>query len=310
MSIDLDPESRELLTEIQSAGTPPVTGLSIAEGRQAMEALLANRTEPEPVARVTDLEIPGADTPLTVRLYDPDPDEPTPIVVFCHGGGWVRGSIESHDALCRGLALAAGATIVSVEYRRPPEHPFPAPVEDTYAAVRWASENARFVGGDPDRLGVAGESAGATLAAATALYAREQGGPDLALQALLYPPLSYELDAPSVSENEGIFGTRESLQWYQDQYLRSEVDGQNPLAFPLKAGSFADLPATVIVTCELDMARDDGIEYAECLANDGVPVDRIHVDGVFHGFLAFQDLNRAQEITETVGKRIRERFDR
>jgi len=304
----LDSESQELLAEIRGMGVPPVTGLSVAEGRRAMEELLADRAETEPVGRVSDLEIPGQDTPLSVRLYDPIPDEPTPVLVFCHGGGWVRGSVDTHDALCRRLANAAGAMVVSVEYRRPPEHPFPAPVEDTYAAARWAAENARFVGGDPEQIGVAGESAGATLAAATALLARERGGPDLAQQVLLYPTLSYELDAPSVDENEGIFGTRESLEWYQGRYLRSDVDGQNPLAFPLGARSLADLPPATIVTLELDMARDEGIEYGERLWAHDVPVERVHVDGVFHGFLAFPDLDRTENVLATVGEHVSDRF--
>jgi acetyl esterase len=230
---------------------------------------------------------PGGDLPL--RVYRPEGDGPLPTTVFYHGGGFVLGTLDSADDLCRSIAERTGSLVVSADYRRAPEDPFPAAVEDAVAALQWAGDHADSFGGDPASLSVAGTSAGGCLAAATALWARERG-PDLECQVLLYPMLEAALAGESYREHADrpLLSTAD-VQWFWEQYLRSPVDEYNPLAVPARAGGLSGLPPAVVVTAGHDVLRDEGRAYADRLVDAGVPLERRHYPAMTHGFLSLTD---------------------
>jgi acetyl esterase len=271
----------QTLIDACTAAFPPL-GTTMTDIRE-VRAFFTDRPAPEPARqprldRVTDTEADG----VPVRVYEPGgAPAPAPVVVFFHGGGMVLCSLDSHDAFCRELAAGTGATVVSVDYRLAPEHPFPAPVEDAYTALRWA---ARTHPGRP--LAVAGDSAGGNLAAVTALLARDRGGPALAAQHLYYPMLDPARASASYTENaQGRFVTADHLRWYWEQYLTGPADALDPRATPFAARDLAGLPPAFVVTAGFDPLRDEGRRYAELLAAAGVPVEHHPYDEAFHGFM-------------------------
>jgi len=265
------------------------------------------------VARVRDLgfEGPGGDVP--VRIYEPvgTDSQLRPAVLYFHGGGWVVGSLDSHDPLCRAMANAAGAVVVSVDYRLAPEHPFPAAAEDAYAATAWVTERAAELGVDPERVAVAGDSAGGTLATAVALMARHRGGPEIAYQLLVYPVTDHTLAYDSYAENAEWGPSSEAMGWFWEQYLARDVDAYNPYAAPLWARSLADLPPATVVTAGFDGLRDEGLAYAERLEADGVETTRRHYERMTHGFVSIlgePDLSRAREAVDDVAGDLADAF--
>ncbi|MEE1815929.1 alpha/beta hydrolase [Streptomyces sp. SP18ES09] len=270
----------QAVIDLATAGFPPLATemTDIAEVRAFFAARSGPAAAPPPVARVTDEDADG----VPVRVYDPGVHEHAPVIVFCHGGGFVLCDLDSHDAFCRSLALATEATVVSVDYRRAPEHPFPAAPEDAYTALLWTAST--FPG---RRLAVAGDSAGANLATVLTLLSRDRGGPEIVCQALYYPMLDPTRSRPSHRENaQGYFLTADHLRWYWDGYLSSPVDRTSPYAAPLAGGDLSGLPPAQLVTAGFDPLRDDGLAYAEALAAAGVPVETRHHAGMFHGFLS------------------------
>jgi len=308
---DLHPEAKTILDEVDLL---PTHGLSVEGARQALRDLLVSDETPDDDLTVRDLSIPGPEgpeRPLGVRAYVPPSDDALPVLVYFHGGGWVRGDLDTHDGLCRLLADVAACVVVSVDYRRAPEHPFPTPVSDAYAATEWAAEYAAVVGGDPDRIAVGGDSAGGNLAAAVTLLARERGGPDIAHQVLLYPVTDYDLDTESYHENaEGYLLSRASMRWYWDRYLDDELDGANPFASPLRAPDLSALPSATVVTAGYDPLRDEGAAYADRLREAGVAVTYANYPGMVHVFASFPDLDRAQDARETVASDLDAAFGR
>ena len=279
----LAPAARNLLDAMAAAGTPPLWELSIEEVRANRE-LLGGLEEPVPVARVDDRVIPGPGGDLPVRIYTPDGDASRPLIVYFHGGGFVFCSLDTHDNTCRRLANANGAVVVSVDYRLAPEHCFPAPLDDCYAATVWGHEHAAELDADADRLVVAGDSAGGNLAAATALLARDRGGPPIRFQLLVYPVIDAACDAASHVENaEGYFLEAEAMRWFWRQYLGPDGDGSDPIATPLRA-DLAGLPPALVVTAEFDPLRDEGEAYAGALRAAGVDASVTRYDGMIHGF--------------------------
>ncbi|MGW6566221.1 alpha/beta hydrolase [Streptomyces sp. NPDC054975] len=220
---------------------------------------------------------------IRVRLYGPGPDGAGPVVVFAHGGGWVLCDLDTHDGLCRELARRAGVSVVSVDYRRAPEHRFPAAEDDVYAVLEWAA--ARY--GGP--LFLAGDSSGGNLAAAAALRARDAGGPPVAGQLLFYPVLDHRLDHPSAQAYaEGFFHTTAHMRWYWEQYLGPA--GDPVAASPGLAADLTGLPPTLVVLADCDPLRDEGLAYARRLSSAGVQA-HVHLHtGVFHGFLGARGL--------------------
>src|SRR5262245_43730396 len=196
----LDPEARVMLEQLD-AMIPRFDQVGVQGARDGLAMLAAAAGEPEPVHRVDDRRLPGPAGEIPVRIYTPTGDAPLPALVFFHGGGWVIGSIQTHDGLCRRLANAAECIVVSVEYRLAPEHPYPAAADDAYAATRWVAENAAAIGADPARVAVGGDSAGGNLTAVVALMARDRGGPRLVFQLLVYPVTDLPSDNDSYREN-------------------------------------------------------------------------------------------------------------
>ncbi|WP_327307239.1 alpha/beta hydrolase [Streptomyces sp. NBC_01298] len=228
------------------------------------------------VASVRDADADG----VPVRIYDPAPGAGgRPLAVFFHGGGWVMCGLDTHDALCRALAVASGAVVVSADYRLAPEHPWPAAPDDALTVLLWARARAAALGCDPARLIVAGDSSGGTLAAVTALRAPEL----VAGQLLFYPALDASMEHPSVAEfAEGYFHTAAHMAWYWDQY---GGDPDHPHVSPLRAPDLSGLPRTLLVLADCDVLRDEGLAYGRRLGEAGVDCGIQLVPGVFHGFL-------------------------
>jgi acetyl esterase len=281
----LDPQAEALIAS--TAGTRPVEELTIQEAREGFEQRVRlTGGQPEPVEQVISSEIPGPGGAIAVRMYVPRGDPPLPALVYFHGGGWVRGSLQTHDVLCRALANGGGCTVVSVDYRMAPEHTFPAAFDDCLAATRWVAEHASEIGVDARHLAVGGDSAGGNLAAAVALSLRDQGGPRLLHQLLIYPVTDYNFETRSYIDNAtGYMLTRESMRYYWRLYLRDEADAQDQRAAPLRAKSFANLPPALVITAEFDPLRDEGRAYAEQLRAAGTPAAYSEYAGMVHGFV-------------------------
>jgi acetyl esterase len=230
-----------------------------------------------------------------VRVYTPEGSPPFPIVVFFHGGGWVVGTLDTYDPLCRALAAVTPAVVVSVDYRLAPEHRWPAAVEDAYAATEWASRNAAALGGAQHRLAVAGDSAGGNLAAVVALGARDRGGPAIGFQLLVYPVLDAAGDTASWREYaDGYHLTADGMRWYWDHYLGG-ADGAAPDASPLRAAFVGGLPPALVIGAEYDILRDEGEAYAARLAEAGVDASASRHAGVVHGFVRWRAVTGAAE---------------
>jgi acetyl esterase len=282
----LDPAAVGLLEQMEAAGLPPLNELSPPEAREAAEGFAALAGPGEDVAEVTDRSVPGPGGEVPVRVYRPaNAPAPAPCLVYFHGGGWVIGTLDSTDTICRAVANRAGCVVVSVDYRLAPEHPFPAPLDDCYAALVWVAEHGTELGTDTTRLAVGGDSAGGNLAAAVALRARDENGPALRLQLLVYPVTDHGYDTASYRENgEGRLLTTDMMRWFWDHYLGSSGQGGNPLASPLRAADLAGLPPALVLTAEYDPLRDEGEAYAARLAEAGVPVTQTRYAGQIHAF--------------------------
>ncbi|MCB5180204.1 alpha/beta hydrolase [Streptomyces antimicrobicus] len=311
----LDPRARPFVRAF-SAVFPDVGGAvtDAVEARRIMAATPPPATPPPAVGAVVDRTVPGPPgaPPIPVRIYLPDPGRrpgPRPTVVFCHGGGFVLCDLDTHDRTARNLCRAAGAAVVSVDYRRAPEHRFPAAVEDAHAALCWAGEHLGELGGDPGALVVAGDSAGGNLAAASLLLAAERGGPPVALQVLVYPSLTASLDSDSYRRNAtGYYLTTAHVRWFWEQYLGPGEDGKHPLASPLNAGPelLAGLPPAHVVVAGCDPLADDGPAYDRLLQASGVTSSVDLHPGMFHGFLALPEyLPAARDALDRIGGVIR-----
>jgi acetyl esterase len=284
--VPLDPQARTLIDAINGAG-----GLALTPGSdpQQLRALYAGLALPSSVvvATVDDRTIPGPAGEIPVRIYRPDGDALKPVIVYYHGGGWVIGTIGTHDDGCRAFANAVDAVVVSVDYRLAPEHPFPAPLDDAVAALTWVHRNAVELGGDPTRIAVAGDSAGGNLAAVVAQIARDAGGPELCFQLLIYPVVDHEFDSESMHANaEGYFLTRDAMRWFYGHYLNDPSEGDDPRVSPARADDLSGLPPAFVITAEYDPLRDQGTAYAAAMADAGTTVAATTYAGMFHGFLS------------------------
>jgi len=306
----LDPQARALL-ERQSG--PAFHSLSVAEARRAYrEGRLAVSPPPVEMQELRDFSFPGAAGDIMARYYRPlgeKPGEALPVAVYFHGGGWTCGDLDTHDSVCRGIAVHGRCAVVAVDYRMGPEHKFPAAVEDALAAVKWVSANAAALDIDSGRLAVAGESAGGNLAAVAAIALRESG-PALAMQVLVYPVVDQASKTESLERfATGYSLTRELLRWYQAQYLRDERDRVDWRASPLRARDHSRLPPAYIVTAGFDPLLDEGKAYAERLAQSGVAVVYECFEGEIHGFLPMGGvIAAARHAHYRIGQMLRTRF--
>jgi acetyl esterase len=307
------PDVQELLDLIEEAGSQPISQWG-AEGARELSQEMRPDVDGPDVGDVTDREIPGFEgegPEVPVRIYTPEGEGPFPTVTFFHGGGFVLGDLESHDYLCREFVTKSDCAVVATHYRRAPEHPFPAAVEDAYAATQWTADNLDALDGN-GKLAVMGDSAGGNLASAVSLMARDRDdGPDIDFQALIYPSVSHRTDWESrVNNNEGYYLVEEDMQWFHDCYLDSTVHQGNRYAYPLEAGDFTDLPPASLITAGFDPLRDEGVAYAEALEAAGVPVEHRNYDDMIHGFFSMlagvRDVEPAHEAVGEMADDVRE----
>jgi acetyl esterase len=243
--------------------------------------------QPRELQRVTELTVRGAAGQLGARLYVPRsaPMSGGGLLVFFHGGGWVVGDLDSHDAYCRDLAEEAGIRVLSVDYRLAPEAEAPVAAEDAIAAFGWAVEHAEDLGADPSRIGVGGDSAGGNLAAVVAQQTVRRDLPAPALQVLIYPAVDLVGRRPSRDLfGEGLFLTDDDINWYRDHYTPDVAIRSDPLVSPIFTEDLSGLAPAYVVTAGFDPLRDEGDEYAARLAAAGVPVEHICERGMLHGF--------------------------
>lgn len=281
----IDPQIRALLD--RGTGVPATHTLQVAEARRQYEARIALMAPPPQMAKVLERRIDGPEGTIGLRIYTPEGSGPFPLMMFFHGSGFVLCSLDTHDGMCRNLAAGIGCVVVSVDYRLAPEHKFPKGPDDCLAATRWAADNAVELGIDPARIMVAGDSAGGNMAAVTALRIRDEGGPELCGQMLLYPVTDYHTPGtPSYAENADGYGlTRDTMEWFWAHYLTSPVEAENPYASPLRARDFTGLPPAYVTSAEYDPLRDEAERYGMRLREAGVPTETTRFPGMNHGFL-------------------------
>lgn len=284
----IDNDVKNILLLLEQSGVRDFSELSVAEARNL--ALLPPPATPTFVADVRDRLIPGPMADIPIRIYQPSNDGVHGALVYFHGGGWVIGNIESHDEICRRLCQRAMVCVISVDYRLAPEHRYPAAVEDCASTVVWVAEHAHELRIDATRIGVGGDSAGGNLAAAVALMLRDQGGPPLRLQLLIYPVTDAVFETGSYRENaEGFLLSRRAMQWFWDHYVPDPADRTLSYAAPLRAPDLEGLPPALIQTAEFDPLRDEGEAFAAALRSAGVDVRATRYEGLIHGYFGLED---------------------
>jgi acetyl esterase len=299
----IDPAAAAMI-EILDQHFPRVNTVSSAAEARQIAKQMPQAGEVEPVGGVEDRSIPGPEGDIPVRVYRPATEGPYPGIVYFHGGGFVICDLDSHDGACRRLVNAIDAVVVSVDYRLAPEHRWPAAADDAAAALQWVADHADELGIDPSRLAVAGDSAGGNLSAVAALMARDQGGPRLAFQLLVYPVIDLSAtraEHASQRENaEGYFLTTAQMEWYREQYLVEDAHGEEPYASPIKAPTLTGVAPACVVTAEMDPLRDEGEAYARALEAAGVPVTLYRAPGMFHGFFNMDAVLDGSKVAQRV----------
>jgi acetyl esterase len=283
------PEIAAALQEIERSGARPAEDYPDApSARRAVAERRARRTSPRsPVAQVEDRTVPGPGGPVAVRVYRPVGEGPHPVAVWMHGGGWTLDDLDGTDSEASRVCHESGHIVISVDYRRAPEHRFPAALEDCTAVCEWADAHVDELGGQGP-VAVGGVSSGGNLAAAVCLVAAERGGPRYAAQLLVVPVLDLGYDSPSWERNaSGYLLTRRSCEWYRDNYLGGADTAliDDPRVSPLRARTLTGLPPAFLLTAEYDPLRDDGARYAARLREAGVSVRHSDYAGVIHGFI-------------------------
>jgi acetyl esterase len=305
----LDPQAEGLLEQLRQQGVKDFSDMSLEEARGFMRAFIALEGDPEDLAEVRKLAVPGPDGhQIPVRTYRPATETPPPVLMYFHGGGYVLGDLEVADRPCRQLANATGCLVVSVDYRLAPEHKAPVGAQDCYAATEWVARHAGELGGCDDNLAVSGDSAGGGLAAIVALMARDRGGPRVRLQLLIYPMIDAHGQYPSRADNgDGYLLTRRSLQWFADQYLAASEDATDPYVSPIHAPDLTGLPGAVVITAGYDPLHDEGEAYADRLEQAGVPLVRLPNPAMIHGFMWMNGaVDHTASVYQRVGELVRE----
>lgn len=290
--MSLDPEIQVLIDGMAAGDTPPLHELAPDEARAlyvAMSQMLD--TVDVPIGQVEDRTI-GEGVP--VRIYSPVAGSGVlPVLVFYHGGGWVIGDLDSHDTLCRSLANQAQCRVVAVDYRLSPEHKFPAALDDAYSVLEWIEQHAGDINVDPNRIAVAGDSAGGNLAAVLALKSRDEKGPAIVFQLLIYPVTDLTAEDGSREDfAEGYFLAQETMLWFSEQYMKPGDDWQTAYVSPLLADDLTGLPSAYVVTAGYDILRDEGKAYADALSAGGTSVTYKNYDGMIHGFFNMQAVSK------------------
>jgi acetyl esterase len=282
----LDPGLKLVLDQLAANPGPQLHELPVEQARAFFDQMQLPAPEVK-IAAVENRTIPGPAGAIPLRIYRPEGKAPLPALVYFHGGGWVIGSLETHDPSCRDLANRIGCVVVSVDYRLAPEARYPAAAEDCFTATKWVAENAKPLGVDAARIGIGGDSAGGNLTAVVALMARDRGGPALRHQLLIYPVTDADFSRRSYRENaEGYLLTTKAMEWFWGHYVPDPARRQEAYAAPLRAKDLSGLPPAFVLTAEYDPLRDEGEAYAKRLQQAGVPTRLQRYDGAIHGFFA------------------------
>ena len=280
----LAPEIKAFLEKQAASGAPAVWEAPLSEIRANTQGRMVTSGPVEPIMEIANRFIPGPTADLPIRIYRPTNNVNAPAIVHFHGGGFVLNYLDMYDASMARLANQSGFTIIGVHYQKAPEHPFPIPFDDSYATLLWVIAHAQELKIDPKMIGVAGDSAGAALASAVALKARDNNI-SLAFQALVYPCNGRDFTTDSYQNLATGYGlSTQAMKWFWAQYLQGNQHDQNPYAVPMTAESFKDLAPAILITAEFDPLRSDGENYAALLHRDGVPVTYKQFDGMIHGF--------------------------
>lgn len=319
----LDPQAQAYLDRVAALAMPPVQTVTPQENRRQRPRVMALRRElagdlpPEAVARVEERRIPVRDGEVRARILVPaldgsDQNAPLPVLVYFFGGGFIMGEIDAVDEVCRMLANRAGCIVVAAEYRLAPEHKFPGPVEDGYAAVCWAAQQAASLGGDPSRLAVGGESAGGNIAAVACQLAKARGGPRIVFQLLVYPPIDFtagrSVDAPVAGQATL---TDERMAYFDGHYFRTPEDARSPLASPTLAEDLGGLPDALVIAAEYDPLAAEDAAYAEALRLAGVAAAYTCYPGMVHGFFSMPSIfTQAARAVDEAAAALRAAFGR
>jgi acetyl esterase len=300
----IDPIAQKMLDDAKASGRPNAHLLPVPTARENFENTFGALAKPD-IHKTVDVSIPTRDgVQIPGRLYLPSDAADLPLTVYYHGGGWLLGSIDSHDVATRLLANASGSAVLSVGYRRGPEARFPTAVNDAVDALLWAVGPDSDLGVDTTRLAVAGDSAGGNLAAAVALHLRDSGGPQLRHQLLVYPVTTTDLSIGMDPEYDGVMLERDELQWHQDNYLPSPEFASDPRVNVLGA-DLAGLPEATVILAECDPIRPQGELFAKALADAGVSVETHFTPGLVHGFFGLDEVfPNATDAMTFSGKRL------
>ncbi len=305
----LDPQVQEMVDNFNRLQIPPIHKIHpkmirIIEARMARKQV----THPTPLYDVKKEKIKLPHRKIKLRIYTPTANEsgtPQPAIVFYHGGGWVIGSLDSHDELCRRIAVGSGCCVIAVDYRLAPEHPFPAAMQDAYDAFNYIVEHAEHWQLDPSRIAVAGDSAGGNLATVVCLAAKDHRTTMPAAQLLFYPSTGKGEGTLSYEENgQGYILTAEMMSWFEQSYFKGQENAKEPYASPLLATDLTGMPPALIITAQYDPLRDQGAQYAERLKESGNEVHYECYDGMIHGFVSQLQLQRSDEAVRKASQQI------
>ena len=296
--MSLAPEIKAFLEASAAAALPQVWEAPVDVIRRNTQSRPALAGPVEPILEVVNRFIPGPTADLPIRIYRPTTSSSAPAIIYFHGGGWVLNFLDIYDASLARLANQSGATIISVNYQKAPEHSFPVPFDDCYATLLWAIANAADLKIDASRIGVAGDSAGANLASGVAIKARDNEI-SLAFQLLIYPCNDRDFTTDSYIKNATGYGlSTQAMQWFWEQYLQGNSHDKNPYAVPTQATSFKNLASAIVITAQYDPLLSDGEKYAQLLKRDGIEVSYTEYPGMIYGF--FTNLAVTQTAREAI----------